>query len=94
MYHATNVKRKATSRKHADLNNKNDKKIEELTENEEYEESDTDRLINIITKIRPLTDRKNHNTMTIRFDGIEDEIIVNPGSPITKVPPDKEKIED
>ena len=63
-----------------------------MTETVETEESDTDRSINIITEIKQLTDRRNYITITIRNDGTEKEFIVDTGSPVTIIPPDKEII--
>ena len=63
-------------------------------ETAESEENDTDGSIKTITEIKPLTDRKNHITMTIKNDGTEKEFIVDIGSPVIRIPPDKERTND
>ena len=64
--------------------------IKEITEPQETEENDTDKSINLITEIKHLTDRRNHITMTIKNDGTEKKIIIDTGSPVTIIPPEKE----
>ena len=66
--------------------------IKELTDTVETEESDTDRSINIITEKKQLTDRRNNVTMAIRIDGTAKEFMVDTGSLVTIIPPDKEMI--
>ena len=85
------MKSKATSRRDANLNKKRQEN-KELTETVETEKSDTDRLINIKTKIGHLTDRRNYITMTMKNDGTEKQFI-DTGSPVRIIPMDKEVIE-
>ena len=64
--------------------------IKEIAEPEYTEESKVDKLTNIATKIKHVTDRKKHITMTIKTEGTEKEFIIDTGSPVTMLPPEKE----
>ena len=55
----------------------------------ETEESDTDRSAKILNEIKHLTDRRNHITMTIRFDGTKKKFTIDTESPVTITAPDK-----
>ena len=43
----------------------------EITEPKETEECNTNKLINVITDIKLVTDRRNHNSVTLKNDGTE-----------------------
>ena len=66
--------------------------IKKPTETVETEKNDTKRSKNITTEIKHLTDRINYITLTKRNDGTEKEFIVETGSPVTLIPPDKDVI--
>ena len=50
--------------------------------------------LNILNEIKHVTDRRNHITMAIKFNGAEKEFTVDTGSPVTIIPPDKPLIKD
>ena len=64
------------------------------TQPEETKLGDTDKSLNIITELKYVTDRKNHKTMTKKINGTEKELIVDTGSLVLILPPDKELIEN
>ena len=73
---------------------RNRQEIDEITEPEETEESDTDRSKNIITEIKRVTDQRNHITMTLKTDGTVKQITVDTGLPVTIIPLDEEIMKD
>ena len=58
--------------------------IEEITEPDENQQSDTDRSKNITTKIKHASDRRNQINLTVKIDGTEKEFIVNTQSRVKK----------
>ena len=70
------------------------KEINELTEAAETQESSTGRSKFILTGINHLNDRRNQITKTKKIDGTKKEFIVDTGSLVKIIPPDKEIIKD
>ena len=68
--------------------------IKEIAEPEDVEESEADTLLNIITKIKHVTDRKKHFTMTLKTEGTQEKIIMDTASPVTMLPPENERIKN
>ena len=89
-----NCKREGHFAKACRLEQRKRKKIKEMTEATETEESNTDKSKNTITKIRHITDRRYHITMTERIDATQKEFIVDTESPVTLIPADKEIFKD
>ena len=50
--------------------------------------------MNKIIERKHLIDRKKHKTMIKKIDGTENKFIVDTGSLVTKLPPNKEVIKD
>ena len=63
---------------------------EKVTEPEKTEENTTDKLVKIITEIKHSTDRSNLFTMK-KNGSTGKEFIVDTGSPVTIIPPEKER---
>ena len=90
--HAITVKKNAILPKLAHLNTEYDKEIKNYgTQRNRKKAIPTRRFI--ITKTKHKTDRRNHLT-TIRSNGTEKEFIVDTGSPVTIIKPDKETIKN
>ena len=62
--YAISAKRKVCRSEH-----RKQQEIKEMTEPDATEESDTDKSIKKITKIKHVTDRNNHITKTVKIDG-------------------------
>ena len=88
------LQKKVTSRKFANSNSENNKKIKEITEPEETEENHTDKSTNIINEIKNVTDGKNHVTMTVKIHGSEEKFIVDTGSLVIIIPTDERLTKD
>ena len=65
-------------------------KIEKIAEPDDTEEIETDNLMNIITHIKHVTDRRNHFTMTKSNDKIENLLFMSTGSPVIIIQSDTE----
>ena len=65
--------------------------VKEIAEQEETEQSDTDKSINLLTETKHLTGRLTHITMTVKIDGTEKR--VDAGSLVTIMLLDRETIQ-
>ena len=71
----------------------NNRTVKRLTEEKTHESnestSDSDKSIHHIKEIKKMNEMNKHFSATVQFNGIKKEFIVDTGSPVSKVPPDK-----
>ena len=71
----------------------NNRTVKQLTEEEIEGQNDTssesDESIHHIKEIKKIEEKNKHYTATVKINGIKKEFIIDTGSPITIMPPDK-----